>query len=219
MILASTSFSTSSWIALFLSDACPIFFCLIGRHPSLIFRWCSAICHGMSVMSAGLQAKHPGLEIITHSIGMTLLLRNVIVPPLIGNFNIPCAVDGMVRIFLIPGLPIIPLCWDGDLITMKFIHVEVECSSSPIFTSKDIFPSGQMVSLLNLMRCVVAGTIWLLISGWILMKQCSYRISEDTLPSTYIHCMKCPPISASMIIGPYVPSSSPKGGKEITISG
>ncbi|GJV73972.1 hypothetical protein Tco_1493967 [Tanacetum coccineum] len=160
-----------------------------------------------------------GPEIIAHSIGMTLLLHNVTVPPSTGNFNIPCVVDGTTRIFLIPGLPIIPLCWDGDLITMKFIHAEVECSSSPIFTSKDICPSGQMVSPLNPMRCVVAGTIWLLISGRSLMKQCSYRISEDAPPSTYIRCTKCPPISASMIIGPSVPSSSPKGRKEITVFG
>ncbi|GKA84194.1 hypothetical protein Tco_0805789 [Tanacetum coccineum] len=81
--------------------------------------------------------------------GMTLLLCNVTVPPSTGNFNIPCAVDGTTRIFLIPGLPIIVLCWDGDLITMKFIHAEVECTSSPIFTSKAIWPSGQMVSPLN----------------------------------------------------------------------
>ncbi|GKF53670.1 hypothetical protein Tco_0160580 [Tanacetum coccineum] len=123
---------------------------------------------GTPVISAGFQAKtskfcpskvHSSLrpfsvrgrvlgpEIIAHSIGMILLLRSVTVPPLTGNFNIPCTVDGMARIFLIPGLPIIPLCWDGDLITMKFIHTEVECSSSPIFTSKDIWPSGQMVSV------------------------------------------------------------------------
>ncbi|GKG18526.1 hypothetical protein Tco_0372824, partial [Tanacetum coccineum] len=79
-----------------------------------------------------------GLEIIAHSVGMTLLLRNVTVPPLTGNFNIPCAVDGTTQIFLIPVLPIIPLCWDGDLIAMKFIYAEVKCSSSPIFTSRDI---------------------------------------------------------------------------------
>ncbi|GJY84238.1 hypothetical protein Tco_0497614 [Tanacetum coccineum] len=127
---------------------------------------------------------------------MTLLLRNITVPPSTGNFNIPCAVDGTAWIFLIPGLPVIPLCWDGDLITMKFIHAEVECSSSPIFTSKDIYPSGQMVSPLN-----------------------PIRISKDDPPSTYIRCMKCPPISASMIIGPSVSSSSPKGGKAITVSG
>ncbi|GJW90737.1 hypothetical protein Tco_0168290 [Tanacetum coccineum] len=82
---------------------------------------------------------------------MILLLRNVTVPPSTGNFNISCAVDGMARIFLIPSLPIIPLCWDGDLTTMKFIHAEVECSSSPIFTSKDIWPSGQMVSPLKML--------------------------------------------------------------------
>ncbi|GKD26806.1 hypothetical protein Tco_1233020 [Tanacetum coccineum] len=120
---------------------------------------------------------------------MTLLLRNVIVPPSTGNFNIPCAVDSTARIFLIPVLPIIPLCWDGDLITMKFIHAEVECSSSPIFTSRDIWPIGQMVSPLNPMSDV------------------------DAPPSTYIRCTKCPPISASMVIGPSVPSSSPKDEK------
>ncbi|GJZ94445.1 hypothetical protein Tco_0666648 [Tanacetum coccineum] len=95
--------------------------------------------------------KHPGPEIIAHSIGMTLLLRIVTVPPLTGNFNIPCVVDGTAQIFLIPVLPIIPLCWDGDLITMKFIHAEVECSSSPIFTSRDIWPIGQMVFTVNTM--------------------------------------------------------------------
>ncbi|GJV00683.1 hypothetical protein Tco_1329953 [Tanacetum coccineum] len=159
-----------------------------------------------------------GPEIIAHSIGMTMLLRIVIVPYLIRNFNIPCVVDGTAWIFLIPVMPIIPLCWDGDLITMKFIHAEVECSSSPIFTSRDIWPIGQMVSPLNPMSDVVAGIIWLLISSRSLTKQCLYRTSEDAPPSTYIRCTKCPPISASMIIGPSVPSSSPKDGKEITIS-
>ncbi|GJZ83355.1 hypothetical protein Tco_0648528 [Tanacetum coccineum] len=128
-----------------------------------------------------------GPEIIAHSIEMTLLLRNITVPPSTGNFNIPCAVD-------------------------------VECFSSPIFTSRDIWPSGQMVSPLNPMSDAVAGTIWLFISGRSLTKQCLYRTSEDAPPSTYIRCTKCPPISASMIIGPSVPSSSPKDGKEITVS-
>ncbi|GJR79822.1 hypothetical protein Tco_0150607 [Tanacetum coccineum] len=51
-----------------------------------------------------------GPEIIAHSIGMALLLRIITVPPFIGNFNIPCAVDGMTLIFLMPVLPIISLC-------------------------------------------------------------------------------------------------------------
>ncbi|GKG17632.1 hypothetical protein Tco_0362589 [Tanacetum coccineum] len=80
---------------------------------------------------------------------MTLLLYSFIMPLSTGNFNIPYAVDGTARIFLMPDLPIIALCWDGDMITMKFIHAEVECTSSPILTSKAIWPSGQMVSLLN----------------------------------------------------------------------
>ncbi|GKE59264.1 hypothetical protein Tco_1498449 [Tanacetum coccineum] len=70
-----------------------------------------------------------GPEIIAHSIGMTLLLCNVTVPPSTGNFNIPCAVDDTARIFFMPGLSIIALCWDGDLMTMKFIQAEVECAS------------------------------------------------------------------------------------------
>ncbi|GKA65144.1 hypothetical protein Tco_0764851, partial [Tanacetum coccineum] len=40
-------------------------------------------------------------------------------------------------------------------------------------------------------------------------------ISEAEPPSIYMRCMQWPPISASMIIGPFVPSSSPKGGKRI----
>ncbi|GKA59189.1 hypothetical protein Tco_0758502 [Tanacetum coccineum] len=102
-------------------------------------------------------------------------------------------VDGMARIYPYTRLHFIPLYWDGDLTTMKFIHAEVECSSSPIFTSKDIWPSGQMVSPLNLVRML--------------------------LRPRYIRCTKCPPISASMIIGPSVPSSSPRGGKDIVVSG
>ncbi|GKF43366.1 hypothetical protein Tco_0129918 [Tanacetum coccineum] len=112
-----------------------------------------------------------------------------------------------------------PFCGSGDLITMKFINAEVECSSSPIFTSRDIWPIGQMVSPLNPMSDVVVGIIWLLISGRSLTKQCSYRTSKDAPPSTYIRCTKCPHISAPMIIGPSVPSSSTKDGKEIIVSG
>ncbi|GKD25997.1 hypothetical protein Tco_1232211 [Tanacetum coccineum] len=54
---------------------------------------------------------------------------------------------------------------------------------------------------------------------WSLLKQCAYSISEDDPPSTYMRCMKWPPIFASMIIGPSVPSSSPKGGNKISGSG
>ncbi|GJW91900.1 hypothetical protein Tco_0169453 [Tanacetum coccineum] len=127
---------------------------------------------------------------------MTLLLRNVTVPPSTENFNISWTVDGTARIFLMPGLPIIPLCWDGDLIIMKFIHADVECSSSPIFTNRDIWPIGQIISPLN-----------------------PTRTSEDAPLSTYSLCTGCPPISASMIIGASVPSPSPNGGKETTFSG
>nr|GEU39518.1 hypothetical protein [Tanacetum cinerariifolium] len=74
----------------------------------------------------------------------------------------------------------------GDLITMKFIRADVECSLSLIFTSNDICPRGHIISL--------------------------------EPPFTYMRCTQCPLISALMIIGPSVPSSSSRVGKEITDS-
>ncbi|GJZ44620.1 hypothetical protein Tco_0591875 [Tanacetum coccineum] len=68
------------------------------------------------------------------------------------------------------------------------------------------------------MRGAVAETTWFFTSGRNLLKQCPYSISEADSPSTYMRCTKWPPISASMIIGPSVPSSSPKGGNEISRS-
>nr|GEW04671.1 hypothetical protein [Tanacetum cinerariifolium] len=97
-----------------------------------------------------------GPETIMHSSGIILLLHNVTIPPITRNFNIPWVVDGIARILLIPDLPIIPL-WGGDLTTMKSIHAEVECSSSPIFTSNDICPNGHIISLLNPTSGVAAG--------------------------------------------------------------
>ncbi|GJX53976.1 hypothetical protein Tco_0282345 [Tanacetum coccineum] len=58
----------------------------------------------------------------------------VTIPPSTGNFSIPWAVDGTARIAEIPGLPIMPLYGDGDLITIKFIQAVVECSLLPTIT-------------------------------------------------------------------------------------
>ncbi|GKA45046.1 hypothetical protein Tco_0737842 [Tanacetum coccineum] len=160
-----------------------------------------------------------GPEIIAHSSDMILLLRSVTVLPVTGNFNISWAVDGIALILLTFGLHIIPLYEECDLTTMKFIHAEVECFSSPIFTSSDTCHSGHIISPLNPTKYVVAGTIWFLISGWSWLKQCSYRIFEEAPPSTYMQWTRCPPTLASITIGPSVPSSSPKGGNEIIVSG
>nr|GEW27555.1 reverse transcriptase domain-containing protein [Tanacetum cinerariifolium] len=121
-------------------------------------------------------------------------------------------------ILLSPGLPMIPLYGDGDLTIMKFIHAEVKCFSLPIFTSNDICHSSHIIYPLNPTSGVVVRTIWLLTSGQNLLKQCSYRISKDGPPSTYMRGTKCPTISTLIIIGPSVPSSSPTGGNEITVS-
>ncbi|GKE05190.1 hypothetical protein Tco_1397208 [Tanacetum coccineum] len=80
----------------------------------------------------------------------------VTIPPSTGNFIIPWAVDGTVRIADIPGLPIMPLYGDGDLITIKFIQAVVECSLLPTITGR---------------------SLW---------KQCSYSMSADAPPSMYM---------------------------------
>ncbi|GJW48500.1 hypothetical protein Tco_0080146 [Tanacetum coccineum] len=99
---------------------------------------------------------------------------------------------------------------------MKFIQAEAECSSSPILTNNYICPIVHMIPPLNPIKRVVAGINCFLISRWSRLKQCSYKISEADPPSTYIRCTQWPLISASMIIGPSVPSSSPRGRKKIS---
>nr|GEW34106.1 hypothetical protein [Tanacetum cinerariifolium] len=56
--------------------------------------------------------------------------------------------------------------WGFRLITPVLSIIELECSSSPIFTRSDICPIGHMISPLKPTMGTVAGTIYLLISGW-----------------------------------------------------
>ncbi|GJT27741.1 hypothetical protein Tco_0908016 [Tanacetum coccineum] len=53
---------TSSWMALFQSDACPLLFCLIGGHPLQIFKQCSA----MDLGKPPVLTKRYGLRFCTH---------------------------------------------------------------------------------------------------------------------------------------------------------
>ncbi|GKC27876.1 hypothetical protein Tco_1035170 [Tanacetum coccineum] len=144
-----------------------------------------------------------------------IVLRIVTIPPLTGNLIIPWVVDGTAWISLIPGLPIIPLYGDGDLTIKKFIHASVECSASPIVTKSLICPIGHIVSPLNPVSDVVAGAIWLWISGRSRLKQCSKSTSIEEPPSTYMRWTVCPPVSASMMRGPSAPSLSVSGGNTI----
>ncbi|GJR83026.1 hypothetical protein Tco_1121650 [Tanacetum coccineum] len=89
---------------------------------------------------------------------------------------------------------------DGNRTIMKFIHELVECSTSPSDTNKDICPSGQDISPSNRRSGVVAGVIQFLTSGQSWLKQCSYRTSEAEPPSTYMRCMRWPPISGSITV-------------------
>nr|GEY33076.1 hypothetical protein [Tanacetum cinerariifolium] len=166
----STNFSTSSYIALFLYGAWPLFFCLTGEHPSRTFNLCSAMCCGTPVISAGFQV----------NMSRSRLSRS-------HNAFWPSAV--------------------------RVEPIAIVCSRT------DICPIGHMVSPLNLTRGTVAGTICLFTFEWSLLKQCSYSIFEADPPSTYIRCMKWPPISDSMIIGPFVPSLLYSGGNGISESG
>ncbi|GJY10612.1 hypothetical protein Tco_0378797, partial [Tanacetum coccineum] len=68
------------------------------------------------------------------------------------NFIIPCVVDGTAFIFLNPSLPMIPLNGDADLTTIKSIHADVECSSSPTFTKGVICPNGHFISGRNRLK-------------------------------------------------------------------
>ena len=65
--------------------------------------------------------------------------------------------DGTARIADIPGLPIMPLYDEGDLITMKFIQAIVEWYSLPITTSMRNCPIGQIFSPVKPVSDVVAG--------------------------------------------------------------
>nr|GEX60572.1 ribonuclease H-like domain-containing protein [Tanacetum cinerariifolium] len=54
-VMTMIVFSTSSFIALFLSGAWLLFFYLTGEHPSRTFSLCFAMCRGTPVISAGFQ--------------------------------------------------------------------------------------------------------------------------------------------------------------------
>ncbi|GJR24117.1 hypothetical protein Tco_0972644 [Tanacetum coccineum] len=114
-----------------------------------------------------------GPETIAHSTGIILLLFSVSIPPVTGNFIIPCVVDGTACIFRNPGLPMIPLCGDVDLTTMKSIHVDVECSYLYFHRVLSV-PNGPFYfASRTLIYEVVSGTIYFFISGRSLLKQCS----------------------------------------------
>ncbi|GJW16389.1 hypothetical protein Tco_0020522 [Tanacetum coccineum] len=123
---------------------------------------CSGLIATFTLSSFTLLTKmgcSSGPKTITHSTGIILLSFSVSIPPMTGNFIIPCAVDGTACIFCNPGLLMIPLCRDVDLTTMKSINADIECSSSPIFTKSVICPNGYFISPLNPISEVVAGTI------------------------------------------------------------
>nr|GFB10838.1 hypothetical protein [Tanacetum cinerariifolium] len=182
-------FPTSFCIALFLSSACPFFFCLTGEHPSGMFSGVTQYVLGRWSYPQAFRNKYPSYARVDHT---------------------TCC--GLLR-FLTLGLSIIPLYEDGDLNTTKFIQAEAKCSSCPILTSSCIFPIGHIISPLNPIKGVVAGINWFLISGRSRLKQCLYSISKADPPSTYMRCMQWPSIYASMIIGPSVPSSSSREWK------
>ena len=78
-------------------------------------------------------------------------------PPSTRNLSIAYVVDGTARMADIPGLPIMPLYGEGDLITIKFIQDVVECYLLPTTTSSRICPMGHIFSPVKPVNDVVAG--------------------------------------------------------------
>ncbi|GJU15101.1 hypothetical protein Tco_1143067 [Tanacetum coccineum] len=145
-----------------------------GRHPSRTFRRCSAMFRGTPVISAGFQEKTSRMN------GHFYLL----VQHLTGH-GVLCACPGdhcifhrddsaasyryrssFYREFSSYQHTVPPFTrYHGDLVYNHEVHATAKWNalSSPIFTSRDIWPIGQMVSPLNPMSDVVAGIIYLLV--------------------------------------------------------
>ena len=81
----------------------------------------------------------------------------VTIPSLTGNLSIPCIVDGTAWMAEIPGLPMMPLYSEDDLITMKFIHDVTECTSLPTVVSSRICPIGDVFSPAKLISDAFVG--------------------------------------------------------------
>ncbi|GJW69497.1 hypothetical protein Tco_0126414 [Tanacetum coccineum] len=211
----------------------------MGGHPSRIFRQCSTMDIGMPVMSAGFQANTSKLYL--SRLQSSILPFSDKLPPIvivcsgysgwIATF-IPYAVAGFLGggsfvapvtrlqpadiVVLLPRRTMIPLYGDGDLTTMKFIVVLVECSPSSRDAANDICPNSYDISSLNPRSGVLVGVILLFISGRSLLKQCSNNISEADPPSTYMRWMKWPSTSASITIGFSLLSLLARYGKDIS---
>ncbi|GKB27961.1 hypothetical protein Tco_0867362 [Tanacetum coccineum] len=106
-----------------------------------MFKWCSAMFRGTPVISAGFQAKISKFCLSKEHSSLRPISVNV------DPMSIVCS--GYGADFPLCPPPINSCLLDVDLTTMKFIHAEVECTSSPILTTRAIWPSGQMVSPLN----------------------------------------------------------------------
>ncbi|GKD91794.1 hypothetical protein Tco_1371631 [Tanacetum coccineum] len=164
-------------------------------------------------LSTGGSRRAATCRTIWISSGLALSLLIVATPALVRNFAIPWAVDGTSPRAPIPGLHRIPLYCKGDLTTKKFIHAVDWYVYFPKDTRRSICPRGQMISPKNPTNITTAGIKLHLISGLILRKQCSYRMSKALPPSIYIMWMSYPTISAHMTMGWSLISILLSGGK------
>ncbi|GJZ10621.1 hypothetical protein Tco_0545380 [Tanacetum coccineum] len=89
-------------------------------------------------------------------ISRDLALSVLIVPTLarVGNFIIPLVVDDTAPRARIPGLPRIPLHWEGYLTTKNFIHTVDWYGYFPKDTRKRICPNGQVQAIVRVMTLV-----------------------------------------------------------------
>ncbi|GKA71861.1 hypothetical protein Tco_0778077 [Tanacetum coccineum] len=140
--------------------------------------------------------------------------RTVVIPHRVGNFIIPCIVEGIALSCLRAGLPRMMVYGDGAGMTVNLIIARRQRPVPPKHTSSSIFPNGFTLSPENpdIVVCVSASLAF--IFGWSILKQCSYMISTDAPSSMCILLTKYPSVSASITKASSEKSLAGTGGKD-----
>ncbi|GJS03982.1 hypothetical protein Tco_0320490 [Tanacetum coccineum] len=139
--------------------------------------------------------------------------RTVAIPHHVGNFIIPCMVEGIALNYLRAGLPKMILYGEGAGMTVNLIIALRQRPTPPKHTLSLIFPSGFTLSLENPNTVVCISVSLAFIFGWSILKQCSYIISIDAPSSMCILLTRYPSISASITKASSDKSLAGTGGK------
>ncbi|GJZ11351.1 hypothetical protein Tco_0546110 [Tanacetum coccineum] len=124
--------------------------------------------------------------------------RTVVIPHRVGNFIVPCIVEGIALSCLRAGLPRMMVYGDGAGMTVNLVIARRQRPAPPKHTSSLIFPNGFTLSPENPDTVVSVFASLAFIFGWSMLKQCSYMISTDAPSSMCILLTKYPSISSSI---------------------